>query len=115
MMIVVTAYVPGTAVFRGIESSSCLKWSLDCLSESVCLLHDVNQLRYTIHGANIAFQGAAVIGCVLILFFLKELSLCFRQSASDQEHDLDPGHDRPRRNRTKMVAASSDVILLGGG
>jgi len=53
--------VPGVAIYRAVETSSCLDdmTQLDCHSEPICWRHDLDFYRYATHGMTAAFQTAA--------------------------------------------------------
>ena len=55
-----TAYVPGVALYRAIETGSCLDdmTQLDCHSEPVCWRHDLDRYRYTAHLLTAALQAS---------------------------------------------------------
>jgi hypothetical protein len=61
--IAVIAFVPGDAIYRSFESTSCLPSMSfkDCHNEAVCWQYDLDRYRYTIHGATVAFLAASVV------------------------------------------------------
>jgi len=67
---VLTAYVPGEALYRAVETSNCLAdmTQLDCHSEPVCWRYDVDLYRYTIHGLTVAFQALAALIFTVALY-----------------------------------------------
>lgn len=58
-----TAYVPGVAIYRAIETGSCRDdmTQLDCHSQPICWRHDLDRYRYTTHGLTAAFLALAAI------------------------------------------------------
>jgi len=53
--------VPGVAIYRAVETSSCLDdmTQLDCHSEPTCWRHDLDRYRYLTHGITAALQAVA--------------------------------------------------------
>jgi len=72
--------VPGLALYRAIETSSCLDdmTQSDCHSEPICW-HDLDRYRYTTHGVTAAFQA---VGVVLFV-----VALCLSPVSGDPDAD----------------------------
>jgi len=67
---VLTAFVPGVALYRAIETTSCVDDMslLDCHSELICWRHDLERYRYLTHAVTAAFHAAAVLLFTVALF-----------------------------------------------
>jgi len=100
---VCTAFVPGVAIYRALETGSCLDdmTLLDCHSEPTCWRHDLDRYRYLTHGVTAAFQAVAAA--------LFTAALCL---SSDNE-TRDPGDvDSPD---SVVHTGSRRVVHLGNG
>jgi len=62
---VAAAFVPGVALYRAIETSTCLSdmSQNDCHSQHICWRHDLDHYRYATHG----FTAACLTVAVLLL------------------------------------------------
>lgn len=104
-IVVLGAYIPGTAVFQGIENSSCLTSNAGCYSdESICWFYDFDKYRYVIHGSYIVFQAVAVLCFILVLWFMNRKARC----QADPRNNEEQGN---RRNGVTVVT-STDAIQL---
>jgi len=81
--VMLTAYLPGEAIYRAIETSSCRDdmTQIDCHSEPVCWRHDLDRYRYGSHGLTAAFQAVAAI------LFAVALRLLPGSEAEDTDDD----------------------------
>ena len=98
-----TAFVPGVAIYRAVETSSCLDdmTQLDCHSEPTCWRHDLDRYRYLTHGITAAFQAAAAV------FFIVALRLSPGSGAPDAA-DVDSPVTSSRRVPGVLLGNSAE-------
>jgi hypothetical protein len=93
-----TAYVPGTAVFRYLGDVACHQKQEDCLEDDVCWYSDKNTYRYIHHGAAAAFQLISVIFYLATLFVLRAKAKA-----------MSKGTDASERSEVTLAGDSTDI------